>query len=526
MRKIFFFRLLDFLLLFSLLLLCFAFFGCEVSGSNADLVRGAATGGNADDHQNEVNAGDSGNGADDDDDPGNDHSNYCRVKNVSIQAIPEGNPLARRMLVATDNDCEISGRVVSDELPGEGLSSPAVSNSGTSHSFWFFGLAEKTTYWYEFFSPTDPDTVLARGRFNVPSLPEAVLRPTNVKVTRQATSDTWVAITLPYHDGYAALEILDREGRIRFFHPIQMPYPVISITNLLSSVADDRLVITNRNTLLLIDREGNEEAFATQLNSPLYVPLHHQSFLADDLSWGLILFNRPQSGWDCSLESPSDNVITDGVAEIDQNGNEVWRWSVADHPDEIPLDVPGEFCMENVWGVNTVDWTHANSVYPTDDGAAFIVSMRNLSRVIKVERGSGKILWQLGEGLDFQWSGPAAADHTWFRAQHDAQPLPDGHILLFDNDGPTTYNSRALELKIDEETHRVTTVWEFLTPYSPFTGSVHRLENGNTLISAGQANRLYEVNDEGQAVWTADFDYADCWIYAAHPFPAQWVEGD
>src|SRR5205823_11071978 len=92
-------------------------------------------------------------------------------------------------------------------------------------------------------------------------------------------------------------------------------------------------------------------------------------------------------------------------------------------------------------------WTHGNTVAETADGN-LLVSFRNISTVIMIERATGNIVWELG--------GPPLAQ------QHDPRPLPNGNVLIFDNgthrrDHPATF-SRVIE--VDPRTSEI--VWEYV----------------------------------------------------------------
>jgi hypothetical protein len=91
----------------------------------------------------------------------------------------------------------------------------------------------------------------------------------------------------------------------------------------------------------------------------------------------------------------------------------------------------------------------------------------------------------------------------WVR-QHDAEFLPNGELLVFDNEGdPNGYGgSRVLE--IDPATFKVD--WRYggradQKLDSLARGSQVRLKNGNTLIVESYGGRIIEVTREGQIVW-------------------------
>jgi outer membrane protein assembly factor BamB len=161
----------------------------------------------------------------------------------------------------------------------------------------------------------------------------------------------------------------------------------------------------------------------------------------------------------------------------------VWEWRSWEHmePEAYPMTLQD----------HRAEWTHGNTVAETAEGN-ILVSFRNISTVVMIERATGNIIWQLG-------SPPLAQ-------QHDPRPLPNGNILIFDNgthrrDRPETF-SRVLE--VDPRTSEI--VWQYADPalfefFSPYISGAQRLANGNTLICEGIFGRLFEVTHEGLIVW-------------------------
>jgi hypothetical protein len=173
----------------------------------------------------------------------------------------------------------------------------------------------------------------------------------------------------------------------------------------------------------------------------------------------------------------------DYLLEVTTTGEVVWEWRSWEHLDfETAVITPQD---------HRAEWTHANSVAELPDGN-LVVSFRNISTVVIVERRSGRIVWALG-------SPPLAQ-------QHDPRPLPNGNLLIFDNgphrrDHPAPY-SRVIE--VDPRTSTI--VWEYRDQslfdfFSPYISGAQRLPNGNTLICEGCDGRIFEVTADGQVVW-------------------------
>jgi hypothetical protein len=145
------------------------------------------------------------------------------------------------------------------------------------------------------------------------------------------------------------------------------------------------------------------------------------------------------------------------------------------------------------------DPLHTNSVMEVgaEAGAAMsmaregdlVISFRNIKLIAVLDPEEEKIVW----GTTGPWIG-----------QHSAEPLKNGNILLFDNNG--NFNgpggSRVIEFK--PETMEI--VWQYQGSEkdplkSVLRSEATRLGNGNTLITESQAGRFLEVTPEGEVVW-------------------------
>jgi hypothetical protein len=176
-------------------------------------------------------------------------------------------------------------------------------------------------------------------------------------------------------------------------------------------------------------------------------------------------------------------IYADYLVEMTTSCETVWEWRSWEHldPESYPI-TPQD---------HRAEWTHGNTVAETADGH-IVVSFRNISTVVMIERATGNIVWQLG--------------HPPLAQQHDPRPLANGNILIFDNgthraDNPATF-SRVIE--VDPRTDAI--VWEYADQsifefFSPYISGAQRLPNGNTLICEGCHGRILEVTREGDVVW-------------------------
>ena len=77
-------------------------------------------------------------------------------------------------------------------------------------------------------------------------------------------------------------------------------------------------------------------------------------------------------------------------------------------------------------------WLHSNSLNYIPATGDFLISMPEQNWVLKIDwrngKGTGKILWRLGEGGDF--TAKTTDPHPWFSFQHDPGFEPVGGNLI------------------------------------------------------------------------------------------------
>jgi hypothetical protein len=145
------------------------------------------------------------------------------------------------------------------------------------------------------------------------------------------------------------------------------------------------------------------------------------------------------------------------------------------------------------------DFDHPNALNFDKDGN-YLISYRVLGTVVKVDRNTGNIIWRLG-GLkgNFKFVNDPQGG---FSAQHDAQFLDNGDVLLFDNGWRHNPQfSRAAEYRLDETAKTATLVWSYShepATFTQYTGSVQRMSDGTTLIGFSGMNTMVQVDASGK----------------------------
>ena len=193
-----------------------------------------------------------------------------------------------------------------------------------------------------------------------------------------------------------------------------------------------------------------------------------------------------------SIGGPSNSLVAGhALLRMALDGHAEFQWSAWDH-----------FPVEQWAGPTQTDFDHTNALTFDLDGN-YVVSVRNLSEVDKIDAQTGQFIWRFG-GKNGQFAirndpdgGPSL--------QHAVRVLSNGHLLMYDNGvDHTPQESRAVEYALDLTAMTATLVWQYRhTPaiYTPIVGYVQRFGNQKTLVAFGWAGVVNEVNPDGTVAW-------------------------
>ena len=136
--------------------------------------------------------------------------------------------------------------------------------------------------------------------------------------------------------------------------------------------------------------------------------------------------------------------------------------------------------------LNILDGSHAEKS-PVFEKGNVLVSIHALDTIGIVDLDLGQFVW--------------AMTGMWSR-QHEPVLLPNGNMLLFDNQGAGEGRSRVLEF--DPLTQTIE--WFYQGDgegdfFSELLGSAQRLPNGNTLITDSETGEAFEVTPDKVPVW-------------------------
>ena len=262
---------------------------------------------------------------------------------------------------------------------------------------------------------------------------------------------------------------------------------------------------------------ANGSGYETDLNgniifeTPNNIGVHHKFYKSSKNTYFMIsaIVQDHYCPDECNPSLP-DEIPWQGdiFTELDTEGNELWSWNTFDYFDSTEYN---PYYAQTYTGDYEMDWTHSNSVFFDENTESVFVSIRNLSRITKIDYASKDILWNLGQ-TDFMSEIYYDLDLN-FSQQHSVQVLDNGNLLFFDNHRYLIPElSRCIEVEYDEANHSASIVWEHELPVESSSGSrgeCDRLENGNTLITAGRSGHILEVTPDNEIAWHLEFDNSE-----------------
>lgn len=161
------------------------------------------------------------------------------------------------------------------------------------------------------------------------------------------------------------------------------------------------------------------------------------------------------------------------------------------------------------------DITHLNDIdildssisdkFPHFESGDIMLSMRHLNLIVIIDRKTKKIKWSN--------TGP-------YIRQHDPDFTDDGKIIVFDNrtddtGGKILGGSRILELDPSSREFNIAYEGDETNPfYTTLAGKQQVLSNGNILIAHYEGGRVFEVDKNGDIVWTFITSYDDDEVYS------------
>lgn len=208
-------------------------------------------------------------------------------------------------------------------------------------------------------------------------------------------------------------------------------------------------------------------------------------------------------------------VGSDVIREFDKNDSLVWSWSSKGYFDNTEL-VQMAHSKPDPGMLYPIPGAHMNA-FDIDEGNGFVYAgFRNVSRIIKIDKKSGKVLCAWGDNMT--WSG-APNGSRFFSKQHGITLLRDGSVAVFNN-GSGNIDDKALTppgsvVIFSQPTGKMNSqlIWVFDCKFDSADinhrfvrgGTIDELKNGNLLVGMG-TNRAFEVTRGKRISWSSEIE--------------------
>jgi hypothetical protein len=163
------------------------------------------------------------------------------------------------------------------------------------------------------------------------------------------------------------------------------------------------------------------------------------------------------------------------------SGQTEWTWNASS---AFPRDTGGPY---------PEDWTHINDIEVVEDGR-LMVSARNQDQVVFLNRS----------GLIDRWTLGAEDEYSILYEQHNPDYIPTergGPVVLVGD----SENNRVVEYQRTGDSWEQSWVWRDARMQWP--RDADRLPNGHTLITDSNGNRVFEVDKQGEVVWSVNIAF-------------------
>jgi hypothetical protein len=176
------------------------------------------------------------------------------------------------------------------------------------------------------------------------------------------------------------------------------------------------------------------------------------------------------------------DIYLDRVFVVNSTSDQTeWTWNASS---AFPRETGGPY---------PEDWTHINDIEVLEDGR-LMVSARNHDRVVFLNRSGLIEGWTLGE----------EDNYSILYEQHNPDYIPTERggpaVLVGDSE-----NNRVVEYQRTGDSWEQSWVWRDTRMQWP--RDADRLPNGHTLITDSNGNRVFEVDKQGEVVWSVNIAF-------------------
>jgi hypothetical protein len=167
---------------------------------------------------------------------------------------------------------------------------------------------------------------------------------------------------------------------------------------------------------------------------------------------------------------------------------------------------------------------HCNAFSVDKDNKYVYIGYRDISRVIKIEKSTKKIVASYGKKLNKADS--LVNETNIFNFPHNASILNDNQIMILNNNDSRNGKISSVEIfkQPKKITDKIKSSWSFKFDFDSLNsgksfklGNIKILDNGHFLINQGSNNRIVEITKNKEILW-------DMMIYRKDSTLNKWVD--
>lgn len=212
-------------------------------------------------------------------------------------------------------------------------------------------------------------------------------------------------------------------------------------------------------------------------------------------------------------------VASGTILEYDKTGKLIWSWKSSSVFNKETINADAGNRMIRLG-------THLNSVYMDEQNKVVYVGFRNISKIVKLEYPTGKILDVFEGKIPIMRQGADMSKIATdpFSCQHSCRK-EYGMLYVFNNNTMRDPNSSSVaEIYQEPDTtgKGLKKIWYFdcnidrnTTPGSPVGGSIYAINDTTVLICMGQAGRILIVDKNKNVLWNGFQKFnrgEDAWV--------------
>lgn len=297
----------------------------------------------------------------------------------------------------------------------------------------------------------------------------------------------------------------DRKGNIVWFMPTEnSEYKETSRVRDIRFQKDGTLTfIKNPDALhTSLDIQTIWKAPLTGENSEKYKTGYHHSFeKLNNGNYMVLAYDFVELEKIDKTDTLVNKVELVNLIEFNHKHEIVWIWEMRE---QFPLDILA-IPKENGRGIINA---HCNAFSIDKENKYIYIGFRDISRIIKIEKSTKKIVASFGKKLNESDSLVTQTD--LFSFPHDAKILSNNQIMVLNNND--FFAEKISSIEVFEQTKNkqanIKPVWDFKFNFDTLNsgkslklGNVKLLDNGNYLINEGSSNRIVEITKNKKILW-------------------------